>query len=252
MPGTCCLTCPLAVTLTLQHTDNKNTIVISTPEHMATGTSADSTCPAVYIYVGSAGYSGFLGVFILHVIDMEHRTSPFVLQMRGSKTKKFSKLLQTSWHIRSLPRGSTYRSQRSQLNMTEVAREARPSVALMLEHPEASNDLRSNLQPNLCSSEYPPAVCRVFSHDLRQRPSVVLLSLATAATTYKQSLPSLLVLLVVAFFPYFHHDSTMSTEAPKENTRLFQPLDAAAPATEGAQNLLLNLEEFFHIGHGMG
>ena len=166
---------------------------------MAMGT-ADSTCPTVYIYVGSAGYSGFLGVFILHVIHMEHRTSPFVLQMRGSKTKKFSKLLQTSWHIRSLPRGSTYQSQRSQLNMTEVAREARPSVALMLEHPEASNDLRSNLQPNLCSSEYPPAVCRVFSHDLRQRPSVVLLSLATAATTYKQSLPSLLVLLVVAFF----------------------------------------------------
>ena len=178
MPGTCRLTCPLAVTLTLQHTDksdNKNTIVISTPELMAMGT-ADSTCPTVYIYVGSAGYSGFLGVFILHVIHMEHRTSPFVLQMRGSKTKKFSKLLQTSWHIRSLPRGSTYQSQRSQLNMTEVAREARPSVALMLEHPEASNDLRSNLQPNLCSSEYPPAVCRVFSHDLRQRPSVVLLS----------------------------------------------------------------------------
>ena len=54
------------------------------------------------------------------------------------------------------------------------------------------------------------------------------------------------------FFPYFHHDSTMSTEAPKENTRPFQPLDAAAPATEGVQNLLLNLEEFFHIGHGMG
>ena len=69
--------------------------------------------------------------------------------------------------------------------------------------------------------------------------------LATAATTYKQSLLSLLVLLVVAFCPYFHHDSTMSTEAPKENTRPFQPLDAAAPATEGAQNLLLNLEEFF-------
>ena len=76
--------------------------------------------------------------------------------------------------------------------------------------------------------------------------------LATAATTYKQSLLSLLVLLVVAFCPYFHHDSTMSTEAPKENTRPFQPLDAAAPATKGVQNLLLNLEEFFHIGHGMG
>ena len=62
-------------------------------------------------------------------------TCLFVLQIRGSKTKKFSNLLQTSWHIRSLPRGKT------------------------------------------CSSEYPPAVCRVFGHDLRQRPSVVLLSL---------------------------------------------------------------------------